>query len=199
MQNKLKMNHKYPNGKFCVCDMNVCGNLTLINVLFISYGCSFLFPNARDICIHKHTHTKTMYFETQCFYITTETVCSFGFCSLSSLRNWRPVCFFLYQTKKSGKAGPFLLSGSRDKTIKMWDVSTSMCLMTLVRTVASSRFLFPTLGWFERLFPAKTFIDRNWWPFSFSSSDRLAMTTGCAVSSSTPEASSLWPARTTRP
>ncbi|KAL4647617.1 lissencephaly-1 B-like [Arapaima gigas] len=35
-------------------------------------------------------------------------------------------------TKKSGKPGPFLLSGSRDKTIKMWDVSTGMCLMTLV-------------------------------------------------------------------
>lgn len=38
------------------------------------------------------------------------------------------------QTKKSGKPGPFLLSGSRDKTIKMWDVSIGMCLMTLVRT-----------------------------------------------------------------
>lgn len=37
-----------------------------------------------------------------------------------------------FQTKKSGKPGPFLLSGSRDKTIKMWDVSTGMCLMTLV-------------------------------------------------------------------
>ncbi|KAL6471149.1 hypothetical protein MHYP_G00197990 [Metynnis hypsauchen] len=36
------------------------------------------------------------------------------------------------ETKKSGKPGPFLLSGSRDKTIKMWDVSTGMCLMTLV-------------------------------------------------------------------
>uniref|UniRef100_A0ACB8ECD9 Uncharacterized protein n=1 Tax=Sphaerodactylus townsendi TaxID=933632 RepID=A0ACB8ECD9_9SAUR len=35
-------------------------------------------------------------------------------------------------TKKSGKPGPFLLSGSRDKTIKMWDISTGMCLMTLV-------------------------------------------------------------------
>lgn len=44
--------------------------------------------------------------------------------------------FFSYvsfQSKKSGKPGPFLLSGSRDKTIKMWDVSTGMCLMTLVR------------------------------------------------------------------
>ncbi|KAK1788065.1 hypothetical protein P4O66_016542, partial [Electrophorus voltai] len=36
------------------------------------------------------------------------------------------------ENKKSGKPGPFLLSGSRDKTIKMWDVSTGMCLMTLV-------------------------------------------------------------------
>lgn len=37
-----------------------------------------------------------------------------------------------YETKISDKSGPFLLSGSRDKTIKMWDVSTGMCLMTLV-------------------------------------------------------------------
>ncbi|KAG7224621.1 hypothetical protein INR49_011374 [Caranx melampygus] len=36
------------------------------------------------------------------------------------------------ESKKSGKPGPFLLSGSRDKTIKMWDVSTGICLMTLV-------------------------------------------------------------------
>ncbi|KAG8122721.1 hypothetical protein E2320_018239 [Naja naja] len=36
------------------------------------------------------------------------------------------------ESKKSGKPGPFLLSGSRDKTIKMWDISTGMCLMTLV-------------------------------------------------------------------
>ena len=41
------------------------------------------------------------------------------------------------QAKKSGKPGPFLLSGSRDKTIKMWDVSIGMCLMTLVRTIWS--------------------------------------------------------------
>lgn len=37
-----------------------------------------------------------------------------------------------FQSKKSGKPGPFLLSGSRDKTIKMWDVSIGICLMTLV-------------------------------------------------------------------
>ncbi|XP_044079810.1 lissencephaly-1 homolog B [Siniperca chuatsi] len=36
------------------------------------------------------------------------------------------------ESKKSGKPGPFLLSGSRDKTIKMWDVSIGICLMTLV-------------------------------------------------------------------
>lgn len=39
----------------------------------------------------------------------------------------------LLQSKKSGKPGPFLLSGSRDKTIKLWDVSIGICLMTLVR------------------------------------------------------------------
>lgn len=34
--------------------------------------------------------------------------------------------------KKGQRSGPFLISGSRDKTIKMWDVSTSMCLFTLI-------------------------------------------------------------------
>ena len=32
----------------------------------------------------------------------------------------------------SGKLGPFLVSGSRDKTIKMWDTSSGLCLFTLV-------------------------------------------------------------------
>ena len=37
------------------------------------------------------------------------------------------------QKKKGGPApGPFLISGSRDKTIKMWDALTGACLMTLV-------------------------------------------------------------------
>ena len=30
-----------------------------------------------------------------------------------------------------GIVGPFLASGSRDKTIKIWDVSTGVCLVTL--------------------------------------------------------------------
>ncbi|CAH1230770.1 PAFAH1B1 [Branchiostoma lanceolatum] len=34
--------------------------------------------------------------------------------------------------EKKGRSGPFLLSGSRDKTIKMWDISTGVCIMTLV-------------------------------------------------------------------
>ena len=42
------------------------------------------------------------------------------------------------QTKKGGRSGPFLISGSRDKTIKMWDVSTALCLFTLVS--CSKRF-----------------------------------------------------------
>jgi len=33
--------------------------------------------------------------------------------------------------KKSQRSGPFLISGSRDRTIKMWDVSVGMCLFTL--------------------------------------------------------------------
>lgn len=52
-----------------------------------------------------------------------------------------------FQSKKSGKPGPFLLSGSRDKTIKMWDVSTGMCLMTLVRMGRDPTPLHATLIW----------------------------------------------------
>lgn len=36
------------------------------------------------------------------------------------------------QMKRVPKPGPFLISGSRDKTIRMWDVSSEMCLFTLV-------------------------------------------------------------------
>ena len=42
------------------------------------------------------------------------------------------ICYIYIQAKKGGRSGPFLISGSRDKTIKMWDVSTSLCLFTLV-------------------------------------------------------------------
>lgn len=34
--------------------------------------------------------------------------------------------------KKGSRAGPFLVSGSRDKTIKVWDISTGICLFTLI-------------------------------------------------------------------
>ncbi|KAF4526318.1 hypothetical protein B566_EDAN015471 [Ephemera danica] len=34
--------------------------------------------------------------------------------------------------KKGAHAGPFLASGSRDKTIRVWDVGTGLCLFTLV-------------------------------------------------------------------
>lgn len=47
-------------------------------------------------------------------------------------------CYSVFQSKKSGKPGPFLLSGSRDKTIKMWDVSIGICLMTLVSSLSDS-------------------------------------------------------------
>ncbi|CAG0884708.1 unnamed protein product [Darwinula stevensoni] len=33
--------------------------------------------------------------------------------------------------RSGGRSGPFLLSGSRDKTIKVWDISVSLCLYTL--------------------------------------------------------------------
>lgn len=35
------------------------------------------------------------------------------------------------ETKNTKRSGPFLLSGSRDKTMKMWDVSVGYCLFTL--------------------------------------------------------------------
>ena len=41
---------------------------------------------------------------------------------------------FVFQNKKEKRSGPFLISGSRDKTIKMWDVSVGLCLFTLVST-----------------------------------------------------------------
>jgi platelet-activating factor acetylhydrolase IB subunit alpha len=34
--------------------------------------------------------------------------------------------------RKGQRSGPFLISGSRDKTIKMWDVSVGSCLFTLI-------------------------------------------------------------------
>lgn len=35
-------------------------------------------------------------------------------------------------SKKGQRSGPYLISGSRDKTIKMWDVSIGICIFTLV-------------------------------------------------------------------
>jgi len=34
--------------------------------------------------------------------------------------------------RKNDKAGPFLVSGSRDKTLRVWDVGTGQCLITLI-------------------------------------------------------------------
>ena len=43
------------------------------------------------------------------------------------------IIMWLIQIKKGDPVpGPFLVSGSRDKTIRLWDSSTSVCLMTLV-------------------------------------------------------------------
>lgn len=54
----------------------------------------------------------------------------------------------LQYKKKGGPApGPFLISGSRDKTIKLWDALTGACLMTLVRklvkAISVALHLFP--------------------------------------------------------
>ena len=51
----------------------------------------------------------------------------------SLFENWFLFDFF-FQNKKEKRSGPFLISGSRDKTIKMWDVSVGLCLFTLVST-----------------------------------------------------------------
>jgi len=52
---------------------------------------------------------------------------------------WAPECAVPFVSeaanidiKKVQKPGPFVISGSRDKTIKLWDVSTGQCLFTLV-------------------------------------------------------------------
>ncbi|KAG1673903.1 Lissencephaly-1 [Nymphon striatum] len=34
--------------------------------------------------------------------------------------------------KKGARSGPFLISGSRDKTLKIWDISVGVCLFTLI-------------------------------------------------------------------
>nr|XP_026692533.1 lissencephaly-1 homolog [Ciona intestinalis] len=36
------------------------------------------------------------------------------------------------EVRKGEKVGPFIVSGSRDKTLKIWDVSTGQCLFTLI-------------------------------------------------------------------
>ena len=39
--------------------------------------------------------------------------------------------------KRGGNPGPFLVSASRDKSIRLWDASTGICLMTLVSDFAN--------------------------------------------------------------
>ena len=36
------------------------------------------------------------------------------------------------QVRKGEKIGPFIVSGSRDKTLRIWDTSTSQCVFTLI-------------------------------------------------------------------
>ena len=37
-----------------------------------------------------------------------------------------------WHLQKSGATGPYLVSGARDKLIKMWDVNSGQCLFQLV-------------------------------------------------------------------
>lgn len=46
----------------------------------------------------------------------------------------------MQKTKGGPVPGPFLASGSRDKTIKIWDALTGACLMTLVGITAACKF-----------------------------------------------------------
>ena len=45
------------------------------------------------------------------------------------------MCVCLQWKKGAPAPGPFLISGSRDKTIRLWDALTGACLFTLVHTV----------------------------------------------------------------
>ena len=57
---------------------------------------------------------------------------SLGRCIIAVYANSCDVSKLFQGGKKGSTPGPFLLSGARDKTIRMWDVSTGVCLMTLV-------------------------------------------------------------------
>ena len=65
--------------------------------------------------LHRHDRKQQIYLE-------------FFFGQFSSAKSL--VFFHLSFLKKI--SGPFLASGSRDKSIKIWDVTTGQCLMTLV-------------------------------------------------------------------
>jgi len=49
----------------------------------------------------------------------------------------RVVMCALCQVKKVQLPGPYVITGSRDKSIKLWDVSTAQCLFTLVRMMVT--------------------------------------------------------------
>jgi platelet-activating factor acetylhydrolase IB subunit alpha len=56
------------------------------------------------------------------------------------------VCACECQSKKGGPApGPFIISGSRDKTIRLWDALTGACLFTLVCGALYLEPLFPAV------------------------------------------------------
>lgn len=74
----------------------------------------------------------------------------FPFCSVV---NFSTRFLSLQKTKGGPAPGPFVISGSRDKTIKLWDALTGVCLLTLVYylylipvTPELTRFSFLQIG-----------------------------------------------------
>ena len=42
------------------------------------------------------------------------------------------MCFYYLQKRADSKVGPFIVSGSRDKSIRIWDVSNQLCVLVLI-------------------------------------------------------------------
>jgi WD40 repeat protein len=54
--------------------------------------------------------------------------------------------------KKSASPGPFLATASRDKTIKLWDISGGVCILTLVSFISCTIYRLKMQNWAHPLF-----------------------------------------------